>query len=41
MKVKVLEALASGVPVVTTHQGVEGLPAEDGVQVVWPRTTPA
>jgi glycosyltransferase involved in cell wall biosynthesis len=31
MKVKVLEAFAMGVPVVTTSEGVEGLPAEDGV----------
>jgi len=31
MKVKVLEALAYGVPVVTTYEGMEGLPAEDGV----------
>ncbi len=31
MKVKVLEALAYGVPVVTTSEGVEGLPAADGV----------
>ena len=31
MKVKVLEALAWGVPVVTTSEGVEGLPAEDGI----------
>ncbi len=31
MKVKVLEALALGVPVVTTAEGVEGLPAEDGI----------
>jgi glycosyltransferase involved in cell wall biosynthesis len=31
MKVKVLEAFALGVPVVTTADGVEGLPAEDGV----------
>ena len=31
MKIKVLEALALGVPVVTTSEGVEGLPAEDGV----------
>lgn len=31
MKIKVLEALASGVPVVTTSEGVEGLPARDGV----------
>ena len=32
MKVKVLEALALGVPVVTTHVGIEGLPARDGVE---------
>jgi glycosyltransferase involved in cell wall biosynthesis len=31
MKIKVMEALAFGVPVVTTSEGVEGLPAEDGV----------
>jgi len=31
MKVKVLEALAYGVPIVTTSDGVEGLPAEDGI----------
>lgn len=31
MKVKVLEAFALGVPVVTTDEGVEGIPAEDGV----------
>ena len=31
MKVKVLEALAYGVPVVTTTEGVEGLDAVDGV----------
>jgi glycosyltransferase involved in cell wall biosynthesis len=31
MKVKIQEALAFGVPVVTTSEGVEGLPAEDGV----------
>ena len=31
MKVKVLEAFALGVPVVTTSAGVEGLPACDGV----------
>jgi glycosyltransferase involved in cell wall biosynthesis len=30
MKVKVLEAMAFGVPVVTTGEGVEGLPAVDG-----------
>lgn len=32
MKVKVLEAFALGVPVVTTSEGVEGLPAQDGKQ---------
>jgi glycosyltransferase involved in cell wall biosynthesis len=31
MKVKVLEALALGVPVVTTSEGIEGIPAEDSV----------
>jgi glycosyltransferase involved in cell wall biosynthesis len=31
MKVKVLEAFAYGVPVVTTREGVEGIPAGDGV----------
>src|SRR5271163_3520849 len=31
MKIKVLEAMSFGVPVVTTSEGVEGLPAEDGV----------
>jgi glycosyltransferase involved in cell wall biosynthesis len=31
MKIKVLESLAFGVPVVTTSEGVEGLPAIDGV----------
>jgi len=31
MKIKVLEALAFGVPVVTTSEGVEGLPAVDGI----------
>jgi polysaccharide biosynthesis protein PslH len=31
MKVKILEAFAMGVPVVTTPDGVEGLDAEDGV----------
>jgi glycosyltransferase involved in cell wall biosynthesis len=31
VKVKVLEALAYGVPVVTTGEGVEGIEAEDGV----------
>ncbi|MFH1923635.1 MAG: glycosyltransferase family 4 protein [Planctomycetota bacterium] len=30
MKVKILEAMAYGVPVVTTSEGVEGLPAVDG-----------
>ena len=31
MKVKVLEAFAYGIPVVTTSEGVEGIPAQDGV----------
>jgi glycosyltransferase involved in cell wall biosynthesis len=31
MKIKILEAMAFGVPVVTTSEGVEGLPALDGV----------
>ncbi|WP_353932511.1 glycosyltransferase family 4 protein [Okeanomitos corallinicola TIOX110] len=31
MKIKILEALAFGIPVVTTSEGSEGLPAEDGV----------
>ncbi|XXF79117.1 glycosyltransferase family 4 protein [Myxococcaceae bacterium GXIMD 01537] len=31
MKIKILEALGFGVPVVTTSEGVEGLPALDGV----------
>jgi len=31
MKVKVLEAFAYGVPVVTTSEGIEGLPAQDGI----------
>jgi glycosyltransferase involved in cell wall biosynthesis len=31
MKVKVLEAFALGVPVVTNREGTEGLPVEDGV----------
>lgn len=31
MKVKVMEAFALGTPVVTTSDGVEGIPAEDGV----------
>lgn len=31
MKVKVLEAFALGVPVVTNEDGVEGLPVLDGV----------
>jgi polysaccharide biosynthesis protein PslH len=33
MKIKVLEAMAFGVPVVTTTEGVEGLPALHGVHV--------
>lgn len=32
MKVKILEAFALGTPVVTNAEGVEGLPASDGVQ---------
>ena len=31
MKIKILESLGFGVPVVTTSEGVEGLPAEDGI----------
>lgn len=31
MKVKILEAFAYGIPVVTTTEGIEGLPAEDGI----------
>lgn len=31
MKIKVQEAMAYGVPVVTTHEGIEGIPALDGV----------
>src|SRR5439155_3194134 len=31
MKIKILEAMAFGVPVVTTSEGVEGIPAIDGV----------
>ncbi|WP_413171762.1 glycosyltransferase family 4 protein [Anabaena azotica] len=31
MKVKVMEAFALGTPVVTTSDGVEGIPAEDGI----------
>ncbi len=31
MKVKVMEAFAMGTPVVTTDEGVEGLPAQDGI----------
>lgn len=30
-KVKVLEAMAYGVPVVTTHEGIEGIEAVDGI----------
>lgn len=33
MKVKVLEAMASGVPVVTTRIGAEGIAPNDGVVV--------
>lgn len=31
MKIKILESLALGIPVVTTTEGVEGLPAVDGL----------
>jgi polysaccharide biosynthesis protein PslH len=31
MKIKILEALGYGIPVVTTSEGVEGMPAIDGV----------
>lgn len=31
MKVKILEAFALGTPVVTTSEGVEGIPAQDGI----------
>lgn len=31
MKVKVMEAFALGTPIVTTYEGVEGIPARDGV----------
>jgi polysaccharide biosynthesis protein PslH len=31
MKIKILEAMAWGVPIVTTSEGVEGLNAEDGI----------
>ncbi len=31
MKIKVMEAFCYGVPVVTTSEGVEGLPAKDGI----------
>lgn len=33
MKIKILEAMAYGIPVVTTSEGVEGIPAIDGVHV--------
>lgn len=33
MKIKILEAMGFGVPVVTTSEGIEGLPAVDGVHV--------
>ncbi len=33
MKIKILEALAWGIPIVTTSEGVEGLPALDGMNV--------
>jgi glycosyltransferase involved in cell wall biosynthesis len=31
MKVKIMEAFCYGVPVVTTSDGIEGIPAKDGV----------
>lgn len=31
MKIKILEAMGFGIPIVTTREGVEGLPAVDGV----------
>jgi glycosyltransferase involved in cell wall biosynthesis len=33
MKMKVMESLAQGVPVVTTSEGAEGLPVQDGVHL--------
>ena len=33
MKIKIQEAMAYGVPIVTTSEGVEGIPAIDGVHV--------
>lgn len=33
MKIKVLEAMAFGIPLVTTSEGSEGLPVEDGVHM--------
>jgi glycosyltransferase involved in cell wall biosynthesis len=33
MKIKVLEAMAFGVAVVTNEEGMEGIPAEDGIHV--------
>jgi glycosyltransferase involved in cell wall biosynthesis len=32
MKIKILEAMSFGVPVVTTSEGVEGIPARDGIE---------
>jgi len=34
MKIKILEAMCFGIPVVTTEEGVEGLPVEDGVHAL-------
>jgi glycosyltransferase involved in cell wall biosynthesis len=34
IKVKIVEAMAFGVPVVTNIEGVEGLPVRDGVHLV-------
>jgi len=33
MKIKIMEALAFGIPVVTTSEGIEGLAARDGIHV--------
>jgi len=36
---KILEAMSSGVPVVTTQTGIEGIPAQDGQHVLMGETT--
>lgn len=33
MKIKIMESMAYGIPVVTTSEGIEGLPAKDGIEV--------